>query len=66
MIYHNIDLKKRCSTQPCTYIAYTSRRHSSRNVQKNCDRVVCKQMVTLSDPLFKIKNADTVYCWVKR
>jgi len=34
--------------------------------KKNCDRMVCKQMVTLSGPFFKIKNADTFYGWVKR
>lgn len=34
--------------------------------KKNCDRTVCKQTVTLSDPLFKIKKAGTFYGRVKR
>lgn len=34
--------------------------------KKNRDRMVCKQTVTLSDLLFKIKNADTFCGRVKR
>jgi len=55
IFYYNVDLKTRCSTQPCTYIAYTSRRHPSRNVQKkivagqwSLHRIHCLRLKTLS------------------
>jgi len=66
--YYNFDFRTRCSAQPCTHIAYISRRHPSGNVQKKkiCDRTVGKQMVTLSDPLFEIENAGAFYGRVKR